>query len=86
MKTNSDLRQRAESVMRLMDQRDELTADIRAAFDAAKSVGFNAQALRKAVAIARMDSAKREKHETAQMDLELYLAEIEGKAIREAAE
>lgn len=86
MKTNSDLRQRAESVMRLMDQRDELTADIRAAFDAAKSVGFNAQALRKAVTIARMDATKREKHETAQMDLELYLAEIEGKAIREAAE
>lgn len=84
--TNSDLRQRAESVMRLMDQRDELTADIRAAFDAAKSAGFNAAAMRKAVSIARMDAAKREKHETQQMDLEMYLAEIESKAVREAAE
>ena len=82
---NSDLRQRAESVMRLMDQRDEITADIKAAFDAAKSVGFNAQAMRKAVAIARMDAAKREKHESQQMDLELYLAEIEGKRLEVAA-
>lgn len=84
MTKNSDLRQRAQSVMRMMDQRDEITADIKAAFEAAKSVGFNAQALRKAVSIARMDSAKREKHDTGQLDIEIYLAEIEGTQLREA--
>lgn len=84
--TNSDLKQRAESIMRLIEQRDELSADIKAAFDAAKSVGFNAAAMRKAIRIATLDSDKRAKHESEQMDLELYLAEIEGKALREAAE
>lgn len=85
MKTNSDLRQRAQSIMRLIEQRDELSADIKAAFDAAKSVGFNASAMRKAIRIATLDSAKREKHESEQMDIEVYLAEIEGKALREVA-
>lgn len=85
MKTNSDLRQRAESIMRLIEQRDELSADIKAAFDAAASVGFNKAAMRKAIKIATLDSAKREKHESEQMDLELYLAEIENRELREVA-
>ena len=84
--TNSDLKQRAQSIMSLIEQRDELSADIKAAFDAAASVGFNKQAMRKAIRIATLDSAKREKHESEQMDLEMYLAEIEGKHMREAAE
>lgn len=86
MRSNSDLRSRAESIMRLMEQRDELTMDIKAAFDAAASVGFNKQAMRKAIRIASMDATKREKHNSEQMDLELYLAEIEGRQMREAAE
>lgn len=86
MTTNSDLKQRAESILRLIEQRDELSADIKAAFDAAKSVGFNAAAMRKAVRIAAMSADKRAKHDTEQMDLELYLAEIEGREMREAAE
>lgn len=86
MTTNSDLRQRAESILRLIEQRDELTADIKAAFDAAASVGFNKTAMRKAIKIASMSSDKRAKHDTEQMDLELYLAEIEGRSMKEAAE
>lgn len=82
---NSDLRERAESIMRLMDQRDELTLDIKAAFDAAASVGFNKKAMRKAIKIASMDAAKREKHDSEQMDLEVYLSEIEGRQERAAA-
>ncbi len=85
-RSNSDLRQRAESIGRLMDQRDELSEDIKAAFDAAKAVGFNAQAMRKAIAVARMDRAQRERHESQQADLFLYLAEIEGRKLAEAAE
>lgn len=83
--TNSDLKQRAEHIGRLLDQRDDLTADIKAAFEAAKSVGFNATALRKAIAIARMDPAKREAHNAGQLDIETYLAELEGRELEAAA-
>lgn len=83
--TNSDLRRIGERIGRLMDERDERTADIKAEIDAAKSKGFNPAALRKAIAIARMDSAKRAKHDAAQMDLEVYLAELEGREMEAAA-
>lgn len=86
MTTNSDLKQRAERILRLIERRDELSADIKAAFDAAKSVGFNAAAMRKAIKIAAMSSDKRAKHDSEQMDLELYLAEIEGRSMKEAAQ
>ena len=81
---NSDLRQRAESIMRLMEQRDELTMDIKAAFDAAASVGFNKAAMRKAIRIAGMDATKRAKHDSSQLDIEIYLAEIEGRQMEAA--
>jgi uncharacterized protein (UPF0335 family) len=81
MKTNSDLRSRAEHIMRLMDQRDELNEDIRNSFDVAKSVGFNPTAMRKAISVARMDAKKRAAHESAQTDLEIYLAEIEAREL-----
>lgn len=86
MKSNSDLRSRAEHIMRLMDQRDEMNEDIKNSFDVAKSVGFNPTAMRKAISVARMDAKKRAAHESAQSDLLIYLEEIEGRAMREAAE
>jgi uncharacterized protein (UPF0335 family) len=86
MKSNSDLRSRAEHIMRLMEQRDDIAEDIKNSFDVAKSVGFNLAALRKAISVARMDAKKRAAHESAQIDLELYLAEIEARELREAAE
>lgn len=84
--SNSDLKKRAEHIMRLMDQRDEIAEDIKNSFDVAKSVGFNPAALRKAIAVARMEASKRAKHDQGQMDLELYLSEIEARELREAAE
>ena len=83
--TNSDLRQRAEHIGRLKDQRDEINADIKAAFEAAASAGFNRAALKAAIKIARMEKDKRAKHEQAQQDLFVYLEEIEGRRLREAA-
>jgi len=83
---NSDLRSRAEHIMRLMDQRDEIAEDIRNSFDVAKSVGFNPAAMRKAISVARMDAKKWAAHESAQTDLLMHLEEIEGRAMREAAE
>lgn len=86
MTTNSDLKQRAESILRLIEQRDELTADIKAAFDAAASVGFNKTAMRKAIKIAGMSSDKRAKHEQDAQEVQLYLFEIEGREMAEAAQ
>ena len=82
---NSDLKQRAESIMRLMEQRDEISADIKAAFEAAASVGYNSKAMRKAIKIASMDAKQRAHHESKQSDLFVYLAELEGTNQREAA-
>ena len=86
MRTNSDLRQRAERIGSLLDQIDDLKVELKAAYEIAKSDGFNPASLRKAIAIARLDDAKRAKHDDAQSDLLLYLDEIEGRQLREAAE
>ena len=68
-----------------MEQRDELTADIKAAFDAAKSAGFNAAAMRKAIRIAAMSADKRAKHDAQEQEAQLYLFEIEGRQSRREA-
>jgi uncharacterized protein (UPF0335 family) len=77
MRNTSDLRDRAESIMRLMEQRNELNLDIKAAFEAAASAGYNAKAMKKAIKVASMDADKRAKHEQEQGDLLLYLQELE---------
>ena len=84
MKTNSDLRQRAESAGRLLDQIDDLKIELKALFEIAASDGFNAKALRQAIKIARMDATKRAKHDSSQLDIEIYLAEIEGRQMEAA--
>lgn len=84
--TNSDLRQRAERAGNLMDQIDDLKVELKALFEIAQSDGFNAKALKAAIKIARMDAAKRAKHDSGQQDLEIYLAELEARELREAAE
>lgn len=82
---NSDLRDRAERASRLMDQIDDLKVELKALFEIAQSDGFNSKALKQAIKIARMDSAKRAKHDAAQGDLILYLEELEGTRERAAA-
>jgi uncharacterized protein (UPF0335 family) len=82
--TNSDLRDRAEKIIALMDQADDLKTEIADRFADAKNAGFTVSALRKAIKVARMDGDKRKKHEAEQMDLEMYLAELEGRRIETA--
>ena len=77
--TNSDLKQRAERLRKLEEAVEEARLDLKAAYDAAASDGYNKSALKKAMKIHAMDGAKRAKHESAQMDLEVYLREIEGR-------
>lgn len=86
--TNSDLRERAERLAQLTEAAEEARLDLKAAYDAAASQGYSKAALRKAVKIHMLDAAKRAKHDSEQMDLEMYLAEIEGRArqMAEAAE
>lgn len=82
--TNSDLRQRAQSIARMMDDADETRREITEAMNDAASAGYTKAALRAAIKIHRLDPEKRARHDQAQMDLVLYLEEIEGR--REAAE
>ena len=84
--TNSDLRERADRLAKLHEDVEEAQAELKGAYDAAASAGYSKAALKKAMKIHTLDAAKRAKHDSAQMDLELYLAEIEGRSMREAAE
>jgi uncharacterized protein (UPF0335 family) len=68
-----------------MEQRDEIALDIKAAFEAAASAGYNAKAMKKAIRVASMAADKREAHNAEQLDIELYLAELEGRQERERA-
>lgn len=83
MTSNSDLKRRALEIIQRHEAVEEAKEDLKAAYDAAESVGFTKSALRAAVKIHRLDAEKRAKHDSAQTDLILYLEEIEG---RRAAE
>lgn len=84
--TNSDLRTRALEIIRLQETAEEAKEAVKVAFEVAENVGFTKKALRQAIKVHRMDADKRAKHDSEQMDLELYLAEIEGRQLRDAAE
>lgn len=78
--------ERALEIIRLQKAAEKAKEAVKVAFEVAENVGFNKKALRKAIATARLDADKRAKHDSEQMDLELYLAEIEGRRLQEAAE
>jgi uncharacterized protein (UPF0335 family) len=78
-RTNARLRHYANEISRLEEERAELAIVIKEHYDSAKSEGFTPSALKKAIKIHAMDKSKREKHDAEQMDLELYLAQLEGK-------
>lgn len=79
-KTNAVLKSHANRISRLEEQKAEIAEEIKEAYEYAKSEGFTVSALRKAIKIHSLDQAKREKHDAEQMDLELYLEQLEGKA------
>ena len=76
----------AKRIAALEDQAEAIKADIKDEYGVAASKGYNAKALKAAIKIARLDADKRAKHESDQTDLELYLAELEGKRVMEPAE
>lgn len=84
--TNSDLRQRAEHIQRLTAQIDELKLVLAEAYDDAAAEGYSKVALRKAIKVHSMTADKRAKHDTEQQDIETYLADLDRRILREAAE
>lgn len=83
VKTNARLKEIADRIGRLEEERLALSADIKDAYENAKSEGFTPSALKKAIKINSLDADKRAKHDAEQMDLELYLAQLEGREIEE---
>jgi len=81
--TNSPISDYAQRIGNLMTEREECQQAIVEIYADAKSDGITVAALRKAIKIARMDSVARERHETEQTDLLMYLDQIER---REAAQ
>jgi uncharacterized protein (UPF0335 family) len=79
--TNSDLRERALRLIELEEKAEDAKLDLKAAYDAAASAGYTKAALKSAIKLHRMDADKRAKHDSAQMDIEMYLAEIEGRRL-----
>lgn len=82
-KTTARLQELALSIGRLEEERKALAGDIADKYAEAKSEGYTVSALRKAIKIFAMDASKREQHDAEQLDIEMYLASLEG---REAAE
>lgn len=83
--TNSKLTLHASRIRSLDDQIEDLKIERKAAYEIAAGEGFNPAALRAAIKIARMDPAKREAHNAGQLDIETYLAELEGRELEAAA-
>lgn len=82
-KTNARLQHYANEIGRCEDQKAAASEAIKDLYDAAKSEGFTPSALKKAIKIHAMDAAKREKHDAEQTDLEIYLAQLDGREIAE---
>lgn len=76
--TNSDLAERAEKIIKLMEMAEDLKTEIKDRYDDAKNSGYTVAALKKAIKVHRMDADKRAKHESAQLDFETYLSGLEG--------
>jgi uncharacterized protein (UPF0335 family) len=86
MTSNSDLARRIAAIASLEDQRKDITTEIADRYQDAKNHGITVPAMRRAVKVYRMDAARRAKHDSEQMDFEMYLSEVEGRQLREAAE
>lgn len=82
--TNTSLKAHALRLIRCHEEHDATGDQLKEAYQDAADEGFTKAALRAAIKIHRMDANKRAKHDSAQLDLEMYLSELEGR--RGAAE
>jgi uncharacterized protein (UPF0335 family) len=70
---NSQLKSLVERINKLMDDRDEVSSDIRDVFSEAKSVGYDLPALRAIIRAQREDAEKRRNREAM---IDLYSSEL----------
>lgn len=70
---NSQLKALVERINKLMDDRDEVSSDIRDVFAEAKSVGYDLPALRAIIRSQREDAEKRRNREAL---IDLYSGEL----------
>lgn len=88
-RNTSDLRERAEKIIRLIEARDDIATEIADRYQDAKHAGYSVAALRKAIKVSRMDAKQRARYEAEAEQFDLFLHEIEGGTVvpfREAAE
>jgi len=71
--SNSQLKSLVERINKLMDDRDEVSSDIRDVFSEAKSVGYDLPALRAIIKAQREDAEKRRNREAM---IDLYSSEL----------
>jgi uncharacterized protein (UPF0335 family) len=71
--SNGQLKSLVERINRLMDDRDEVSSDIRDVFAEAKSAGFDIPALRAIVRSQREDAEKRRNREAM---IDMYRGEL----------
>lgn len=72
----------AERISNLMNQKDEITADMTSVFNEAKDAGFDSKILRKAIKVIRTDPAARRSEEE---QIETYVQAIQPDFFAEAA-
>jgi uncharacterized protein (UPF0335 family) len=71
--SNSQLKSLVDRINKLMDDRDEVSSDIRDVFAEAKSVGYDLPALRAIIRAQREDAEKRRNREAI---IDLYRGEL----------
>lgn len=79
--TNDRLKHHASNISRLEEERAELGQVIKEHYDTAKNEGFTVKALRQAIKIHGMDADQRAKYDADQGDIEVYLANLEGRTL-----
>ncbi len=71
------LRDIANRIMRLMDEKDAIQEDIKEVYAEAKSLGYDTKALRKAIALLRKDPDEVQEE---QAMIDLYLSVLRGES------
>lgn len=84
--SNFKLSEAAKQYLALDAQRKDAALEMKALLDAAKHYGYSTKAFRAAMRLLAMTPEKRAEAEQVQIDMEDYLAQIDSRQQKEAAE
>lgn len=79
-KTNARLKEFVDRFLRLDGEAKAIAADKKALLEEAKNEGLTPSAVVKAAKVSSLDETKRKKFDAEQLDFELYLDQLDGKA------